>query len=287
MREEENKGGPAPGGPIPISGSAGVMTKRTSTGNYPNGACKTYTELDTKLQDRNSVSDEAVRQMMASLSAARMSNHLAVAGGDIRLALRLHHWNAAVAGSLMPTIHIAEIAIRNFALRRISANFGKHWYRDQRFEAKLGRSQLKEALQVSVATLLASGRKGNLADDVTSEMTFGFWVNVFTKTFVPMLWVRPLHTINANIPSQVTISELHDGIEFVRAFRNSVAHHKNLIYRPTPDKFERTLRVIGWVCRSSEVIARGAAQFPLVWQCSPVPHARLCGRNPYQHNMTP
>ena len=38
------------------------------------------------------------------------------------MALRLHHWNAAVAGSLMPTIYIAEVVIRNFAMRRLIAH---------------------------------------------------------------------------------------------------------------------------------------------------------------------
>ena len=88
-------------------------------------------------------------------------------------------------------------------------------------------------------------RVGNLADDVTSELTFGFWVNVFTRTFVPMLWVRPPDTINASIPRGLAITELHDGVEFVRGFRNNVAHHKNLVCTPPPDNFDRTLKVLG------------------------------------------
>jgi hypothetical protein len=215
---------------------------------------------------------EAGRQ---TLSSARLNRYLTAADGDLRTALRLHAWNAAVAGSLLPTLHLAEVAIRNFALKRLIAKYGKHWYNnstllDYRLSKKLA-NELRDAAQRE----LDLGRRGNLSDYVTSELTFGFWVNVFTKTFYPDLWHAPLHSVLPGFPRGKTIVELHDGVEFVRTFRNNVAHHKNIVFKPILENYERTLEVMGLVCGPTRAMAESLSTFPAVWAAAPVPIAKL------------
>ena len=52
-----------------------------------------------------------------------MSRHVTIAGGDERLALQLHAWNAALAASLLPGLHMAEVTIRNMAAHRVKARY--------------------------------------------------------------------------------------------------------------------------------------------------------------------
>jgi hypothetical protein len=227
------------------------------------------------MQDPSALPDAILGKVQATMSSARMSWYLTLASGDARLALRLHAWNAAVAASLLPTLHVAEVAIRNFALRRLIAKYGRNWYTNDDLRRRLGRSALKESLVRAIEAEQRAGRRGQLTDYITNELSFGFWVNVFTRTFTPDLWTAQLHTINASIPRGMSITELHEGIEFVRGFRNTVAHHKNLIRRPVAANHYRTLAVLDSVCRHSGDLARRTSSFPAVWAASPIPHDQL------------
>ena len=70
---------------------------------------------------------------------------MVIAGGDQRLALRLHAWNAALAGPLLPGLHLAEVTIRNFALGRLIANFKGNWYENTGFTRKLGKASWRRS----------------------------------------------------------------------------------------------------------------------------------------------
>lgn len=123
----ENKGGPAPLGPAPISVSDGDLTAEAEM--EPESACQTYTAADALLQDLNSLPNAALDKIKKTISPAQMRRYLDLADNDLRSAMRLHTWNAAVAGSLLPTLHLAEVTIRNVAMGRLAAKYGKHWYR--------------------------------------------------------------------------------------------------------------------------------------------------------------
>lgn len=205
---------------------------------------------------------------------------MVIAGGDPRLALRLHAWNAALAGSLLPGLHLAEVTIRNFALGRLIANFKGNWYENTGFTRKLGKGQLAEELKIAVDDKLRLTRK---QDQVTSylvrDLNFGFWVNIFTHSFHKDLWSRPLHTYNTQIPGTVNIAKLHDAIDGVRIFRNRVAHHKNLISKPSPktapEHYQAMLDVLGWLSPPAEQHVRAVCTFPRIWATCPIPHTDL------------
>ncbi|TGQ73007.1 MULTISPECIES: Abi family protein [unclassified Mesorhizobium] len=276
--EAENKGGLAPVGPTPISVSTGDLTANAEM--EPDSACETYKLADHFLQGPNSLPTAALEKLKKTISPARMKRYLDLADGDLRLAVRLHTWNAAVAGSLLPTLHIAEITIRNVAMRRLAGKYGRQWYRStDLLDYRLGKSNLAQQLTDAYQSEIDKGRRGDLSDYITSELTFGFWVNVFTKKFHPHLWKAELHTIVAGFPREKNIDHLHDGVEFVRTFRNNVAHHKDLICKPVVENYERTLDVIGMLCAKTRDAAGKTSAFRRVWACAPVPHDRLAIQN--------
>jgi Abi-like protein len=232
------------------------------------------------LQDSISLPQANLDKLKKAISPARMSRYISLANGDLRLAIRLHSWNAAVAGSLLPTLQIAEVLIRNVAMRRLAAKYGKHWYIDNNLLVnRLGKSKLSEQLRDVYRDEIKKGHRGDLSNYITSELTFGFWVNVFTKKFHPHLWQAQIHTIIAGFPNNKTINDLHDGVEFVRSFRNNVAHHKDLICKPTVVHYERTLDVIDMMCAATRKVAEKTSAFRAVWSCAPMPHNELVRQN--------
>lgn len=270
----ENKEELAPVGPAPISVSAGDLTANAEM--EPDSAYSTYRAADGFLQDQIAMPNASLERLKKTISPARMKRYLDLAEGDLRLAVRLHSWNAAVAGSLLPTLHLAEVTIRNVAMRRLASKYGRQWYRNtDLITYRLGQSPLAQQLLDAYQNEIDRGRRGDLSDYITSELTFGFWVNVFTKKFHPHLWKADLHTIVAGFPRNKNIDDLHDGVEFVRSFRNNVAHHKDLICKPVTDNYERTLEVIGMLCPKTRDAAESTSAFRGVWDCNPIPHARL------------
>lgn len=273
-RDTEDKGGLTPVGPAPITVSPGDLT--ASAEMEPNSACETYKAADRFLQDPLLLPDATLEKIKKAISAARVQRYLDLANNDLRMAVRLHQWNAAVAGALLPTLHIAEVMIRNVALRRLSAKYGAQWYRDNELlDKRLGKTDLSRQLRSVYQAERDKGRVGNLSDYITSELTFGFWVNVFTTKFHPHLWKAEIHTILAGFPRNKNIDDLHDGVEFVRSFRNNVAHHKDLICKPTPDNYERTLTVIGMLCAKTRNMTEETSAFHSIWECAPIPHRHL------------
>lgn len=271
--EVENKGGSAPVGPTLLSVSVGDFTAEAEM--EPSSACPTYKVIDRFLQDPDSLPETALEIARKTISHARMKRYLDMGEGNLRTAMRLHAWNAAVAGSLLSTLHVAEVTIRNVAMRRLAAKYGKQWYRNQDLiRYRLGGSNLAQQLTDAYQGEIAKGRRGDLSDYITSELTFGFWVNVFTRKFHPHLWKAELHTILSGFPRDKNITDLHDGVEFVRTFRNNVAHHKDLTSKPTMENYEKTLAVIGMLCAKTRIMAEKTSSFPRVWASSPVPHER-------------
>jgi hypothetical protein len=115
-----NDEGAAPVSPPPASVSVGAQPPPASVSN---SACMSYTAALAGLQDKTSVPDIVVKKLHREISALRMSRHMTIAGGDERLALQLHAWNAALAGALLPGLHIAEVTIRNMAAHRVKARY--------------------------------------------------------------------------------------------------------------------------------------------------------------------
>lgn len=274
----ENGKGPAPGGPIPTSVSVEDLSDRDQTGIILHSAYPSYTAYDGLIQDVSSLSNHDISHLHRAFSNARMTKYLQIAGNDTRLAIRLHAWNAAVAASLLPTLHLAEVAIRNFAMRRLAVKYNKggvRWYEHQTVERRLRGSKLGAQLKDAIDLERRSGRNGDLSDYITNELTFGFWVNVFTKAFRPDLWTIRIQTISASFPSDKSIDDLHDGVEFLRTFRNNVAHHKNVVCKPVAGNYERTLEVLSWVSKPTADFARATSNFYPLWACCPVPRDHL------------
>lgn len=174
MSEEgcaENKGGLAPVSLAPITVSEGDFKEME-----PNSSCLTYKKIDEILQDENLVTQSHLTSLTKAVSRARLQRYVDMANGDQRLGVRLHHWNAALGGALLPTLQLAEVTIRNVAMKRLISKYGSQWYLNEEFVSYRlgGSSYLANELKSAVEKELARERKGLLSDYITSELMFGF-----------------------------------------------------------------------------------------------------------------
>ena len=227
------------------------------------------------LQDKTSVPDIVVKKLHREISALRMSRHMTIAGGDERLALQLHAWNAALAGALLPGLHIAEVTIRNMAAHRVKARYKGTWFESLDFTRKLGKSEHAKKLRSAVdRRKVTTTNAGDISSYLVRDLSFGFWVNIFTRTFHEELWKHNLWTYLPSVPHGYTITQLHADIDEIRTFRNQVAHHMNLVSKPPPrsaeDQHDAMMRTLKYLSPQVELHARAICTFPLVWQCCPM-----------------
>lgn len=275
--DAEKEKGSAAVAPILTSVSEADVSDVNQTGKVTLSACESYTSIDRWIQHEISLSSGSVTKIGQTLSKPRITRYAAMVNNDVRLALRLHTWNASVAASLLPLLHVTEVSIRNFALRRLMSFYGNRWYLDTRLIRKLGGndSAMGKTLIRAYQDELNLGRTGDLTNYITSELPFGFWVNVFTSKFTNEIWNRPLHTYNTHIPRNSTLQSLHEGVDGVRKFRNSIAHHKNVVLKPVEENYEKTLDVLSWFCPPSSELARNTSMFPRIWACCPIDTDKL------------
>ncbi|GEM_PF-3618742 len=209
-------------------------------------------------------------RIQLAVSTPRLSPYLVLAKGDIDKAILLHQWNAELGATLMPILHFAEVLVRNLALQRVVNNFGKNWYDNPNFYNLL-KIDLKRRLLDQVTKERAAGRHGNITNYTANEMTFGFWSSLYANKFHSRLWNVPLSRIRTSIDRNLTVSQLQGKIDKVKTFRNNVAHHKNLITKPTDSNYNLALDVIGDICGSTRAQVEKESQFPAAWQSPPVP----------------
>ena len=112
--------------------------------------------------------------------------------------------------------------IRNIAVYRVISRYKSAWFDNSDFARKLGKSEHAEKLRGAVAARKQTTTSaGHITSYLVRDLTFGFWVNIFTRTFHEELWKRDLWTHLPSVPRGYTITQLHAGIDEIRDFRNS------------------------------------------------------------------
>ena len=57
-------------------------------------------------------------------------------------------------------------------------------------------------------------------------------------------------------PTEDALEDIRGQIELVRNWRNRIAHHRTVFDKSPNDKLQQILKLIGWVCRDTEVWVR-------------------------------
>lgn len=125
------------------------------------------------------------------LSMPRFDSYLKATGGDRRAAIKLYHWNLEAASAFYDLLHWVEIGCRNAIHREL----GRHFRREDWWEsAPLDQNGRKTVARATAQLVRRKPRTGT-ADDLVTELSFGFWVSLLSKgdAYDRTLWVPALH----------------------------------------------------------------------------------------------
>ncbi len=216
-----------------------------------------------------SYSDVEIANVEAALSTERFSSYLAKTASPAA-ALRLYEWNSTASAAFYIPIQSVEIGLRNGFHRELTRMFGSSWHDEPGFRA------LNDRFGSHVEEAKAHLRRSATAVDtphVVARLPFGFWTTMLSRRYEHALWTPALRgafphfrMLRGRAPSRNEISARFD---YVRAFRNRIAHHEPIFYRDLAADYASLLEVAQWMhedlanwtdrfCDCSRLLAAGA-----------------------------
>lgn len=195
--------------------------------------------------------DEVLAALETSLSPERMATYARETGGDREQAMRLYTWNTAISAAFYGPLQGLEVALRNAMHRQLCAKYGPDWYDNPACGLDAGAlGRIDDAKRT-----LGRGNYQVDPPHVVAELPFGFWVSLLGKggwgntkkmNYDMTLWRPALY--RAFPHSRRSRADTHRPLDYLRTFRNRIAHHEPIFTRHLEQDFHSILEVAGWIC---------------------------------------
>ncbi len=207
--------------------------------------------MSVKIFDFNNGGLEALE---TSLSPERMATYVRAAGGNREKALRLYTWNTAVSAAFYGPLQGLEVALRNAAHRQLSVSYGPIWYDNPACGLDAGALDRIDAARNS----LNRGKYPVDPPHMVAELPFGFWVSLLGKggrgrapdtgkmDYEKTLWRKCLYKTFPH--ARLSRAHAHKPLDYLRTFRNRIAHHEPIFDRHLEADFRSILEVSWWIC---------------------------------------
>lgn len=133
-----------------------------------------------------------------------------------------------LAKEIFAYLHFLEIFLRNKIATEFNADFSD-WLVDSRSTLKLNFRE-KEKVGKVLTELSKMGKEPNL-DNIISSLNFGFWTNLFHKSYHVQVWQRNkmLERVFPFLKShQRDLKQIQTEMEAIRKLRNRIFHFENL-----------------------------------------------------------
>jgi hypothetical protein len=207
--------------------------------------------------------------------------------------LGCYSWNVALCEALYPSLHTAEVLLRNSVYRAVDSAYrikprsgllcwldaGKrvltenHAERVAAAKAKLGKHLAERGLAMTTGRLIA-------------ELNFGFWTYLFDadygyRTNDPRLWPRLLEPVFPHLPASVPRERdvIEKKLIRIRELRNRAFHHEPIWkYPDLQARYDEILDLINWISPS---VARTVVAMDRFWHIYQDPAHRHIRRRLY------
>ncbi|MCI4679002.1 Abi family protein [Rhodoblastus acidophilus] len=220
-----------------------------------------------------SYTDAMLDALETSLSPERMTAYLCRTGGDRERALRLYTWNTAVSAAFYGPLQGLEVALRNAVHRELSAKYGADWYDNSACDLDAG-------TQARIAAARADLLRDRYVDDpphMVAALSFGFWVGLlgaggrlsgFGKANYEMtLWRPALYRAFRFV--KINRKNAHAPLDYLRTFRNRIAHHEPVLDRHLAKDYASILQVAGWISPHTQTWISHHSRVPALLSQSP------------------
>ena len=200
----------------------------------------------------------------AKLSTPRMSRYLKGHQGSREQAATAYVHNMRIAESLVSIFHVLEVGLRNAIQREMVREYQRDdWYEAFRTSthAEL-RSTYQKVDEARTALRKRGVRPG--PDEITAELSFGFWTSLFNRKTFPSV-SKPLMKVLFYCPRNPKKADIIRGrLNNARDLRNRCFHHEPLLWQPFFDLHRDITEVVQWFDPSLCVWIKHHDRLPMV-----------------------
>lgn len=204
-----------------------------------------------------SYTDAMIDALETSLSPERMAKYVTRAGRDRGKAVQLYTWNTAVSASFYGPLQGLEVALRNAMHEELSRKYGEDWYDNPA-------AGLDAGTEGRVAAARSDLLRDGYPDDpphVVAALSFGFWVALLgpggrlrtggKANYDMTIWRASVYRAFPNV--RLSRKVAHAPLDFLRTFRNRIAHHEPILDRHLAADYANLLKVVGWISAETKI----------------------------------
>lgn len=163
--------------------------------------------------------------------------------------LEKYIYNLKVSESLYPALSLLEVTLRNKICYAIESLICKDWLIKELNHQNLLLDKEYKKLVETADKIEKDGKKVT-NDRLISELTFGFWIHLCTKSYKPKFWdkkgfielVFPNYTVSTNLRN---ISLIQKDLRDVLKLRNRISHQEIIINgNRTPEESYKLIQTL-------------------------------------------
>ena len=163
--------------------------------------------------------------------------------------LEKYIYNLKVSESLYPALSLLEVTLRNKICYAIETLICKDWLIKELNHQNLLLDKEYKKLVETADKIEKDGKKVT-NDRLISELTFGFWIHLCTKSYKPKFWdkkcfielVFPNYAISSNLRN---ISLIQKDLRDVLKLRNRISHQEIIINgNRTPEESYKLIQTL-------------------------------------------
>ena len=192
------------------------------------------------------MNEKLYEQLELSISKTRLDEYSKILKTqDKKLIFTYYILNSEIAKSLYIPLQNLEVALRNSIHNTLTAYYEtEHWYDNDDF---LLPNELKKISEAK--NKIARAKKELTADRIISELSFGFWTSLFSKTYDQKIWNKHTKQMFPNmLRKDRNRRVLSSKINSIRYFRNRIFHFEQIFDKQNlPQVHKDIFEIIKWL----------------------------------------
>lgn len=176
-------------------------------------------------------------------SKTRLEKIQVIGNCDFSDGLVLYGLNMKCGEKLYTALSQFEIILRNAISDQLVKDFGNIWFENKKLIfLKKHRDLICEAR----ASLETKGKEIDSCN-ITSNLTFGFWVNLFNPDYDKILWRVSLSKIFLDKEKPPARGLIRDRLKNFNRLRNRVSHCELILNPLLPQYYAQLIETLSWI----------------------------------------
>ncbi len=188
-------------------------------------------------------------KLESALSKERLDTYREILpdGASFIDVISIYNANTAVSEALMGSIQIMEISVRNSIHRQIAKAYGAEWYVGNPMGLDREGARLIARLSDRYRNVARFNNPDALSQKIVSELTLGFWTNLFKRQYEDPLWRKSLRFAFPHVGGALTRGQVYELLDKIRRLRNRISHHEQVVRYDLNIYYNNIIDLVSWV----------------------------------------